>query len=407
MWEYFVCHSPFGSTQLRTYLAVSFVTISFLISIASAVSAQAKRPDEKQGSVSFAWRVKISDVVGERPIGEIFGNEREFQAHEYLSMKFIDSNTVAVAYVFRELNTRLTHRDSSLSSSSLRLQIILVNATTGKAIEARSVVAASRRAGIVAVNEGRLVAQVEGKLVLYSAELQPIRDFSLPDSDKRGWQVVPSPTGKTLLVIPRDHGTGQWLVVDTNSLRLTGSWTDNLDGAVAVSDSSFAKVTCVWRHKCSPELQLRSLLSNWVPLPNVELQSHSSPQFVNDDVIFLSGHPSQFIQTDGTTLLADALPGSTCFWEAGISSSFGRRVIVPTCEIVESARGLDIGGTVELRAITIYDAPFDGRSYYFSYTGPKQKGLTYLAVSPSGHKLAVLNNGSLGIIDLPEPRPVN
>ncbi len=69
-------------------------------------------------------------------------------------------------------------------------------------------------------------------------------------------------------------------------------------------------------------------------------------------------------------------------------------MIVPNCEIVESARGLDFERDGELRAITIYDAPFDGRSYYFSYTGPKQKGLTYLAVSPSGVS-AVLNNGSL------------
>jgi hypothetical protein len=392
---------------LWTYLVVSFVTVSFLISSASVACAQTKNRGATQSSVSFAWRIKVSDVLGESPVGEIFGNEREYEAHEHLTIKFLDSNTIAVAYVFRENNLRLLHRDSSVSSSSLRLQPIFVNALTGKAIAAPNVVAGSRRAGIVAVSEGQFVAQVEGKLVLYSREVRPIKDLSLSELGQGEWEVISSPTGKRLLVIPRDHITGRWLLVDTSSLRQTDSWTDNLDGAVTISDSGFAKVTCTWRHNCRPELQLRSSLSNWTPIPNLQFPGPSSPQFVNDDVIFLSGNPARFIRTDGTMLLVDALPGAACFWETGIPSSSGRRLIVPTCEVKGSARGLDIGGAVELRAITIYDAPFYNRSYSLRYKGPKLKGLTYLAISPSGDRLAILNDGFLGVVDLPEERSLN
>ena len=342
----------------------------------------------------------LSSNRGKKPVGEIYGGEREYRAREHVSLRFIDNDRIIVTFVIREGIVQRRHRSDSASEFTWRLQPILVDASQGKALQGSILPAGSRRAGIVAAEHGRLVVQQEGKLVLYSSELIPIKDIALPRVIGREWQVLSSPSGNALLVVPRDHLPGLWLWIDTNSLKVVTSWEDDLSGTAAISDTEIAMVTCTWRHDCRPTIQLRTPVTTWQTITNLD-PGKSSPRFLSDDVLFLSGGPNRFLHKNGVLLLSDTLPGG-CSWEQAVPSADAQRLVVPVCDVRGGAPMLDVGGTSELKALAIYDAPFSERSYTLKLRGPKQKGLTYLAVSPNGSRLAVLNNGSLGLIRLPK-----
>jgi hypothetical protein len=88
--------------------------------------------------------------------------------------------------------------------------------------------------------------------------------------------------------------------------------------------------------------------------------------------------------------------GSTAIPSAG-----GQRFVVPFFKLTGRVAGLDVGGHGELRTLSVYDAPFRRCSYHLDVKGLKVKGQAQLALSEDGLKLAILNNGSLYLFQLP------
>jgi len=83
------------------------------------------------------------------------------------------------------------------------------------------------------------------------------------------------------------------------------------------------------------------------------------------------------------------------------SAADSQRFVVPSCKLKGRVQALDLGGYDELSKILVYDPPFHGLSRVLDVKGAKIKDLTLLALSPDGYKLAVLNDESIYLFDLP------
>jgi hypothetical protein len=89
---------------------------------------------------------------------------------------------------------------------------------------------------------------------------------------------------------------------------------------------------------------------------------------VNEDVLFLSGHPWKLLRTDGKVVFAENPP-----FEGGtvIPSAGGQRFVVPFFKLTGDFPAIDIAGHGVLKKISVYDTPFHTRSYNLDIKGPK------------------------------------
>jgi hypothetical protein len=168
---------------------------------------------------------------------------------------------------------------------------------------------------------------------------------------------------------------------------------------VASADDKIAIVTCTWSHDCEPHIQVRGIATDWKTIAPGSRKS--SPQFVNQDLILLSGNPVRLIQTDGKMILEDEVPFAPCWWGKAFPSASGQRFIVPTCAQKGAVSALDIGGHALLKEVLLYDSPFHRRSYTLDLKGPPLKDLALFAVSPDGLRLAILSDESVEVVRLP------
>jgi hypothetical protein len=82
-------------------------------------------------------------------------------------------------------------------------------------------------------------------------------------------------------------------------------------------------------------------------------------------------------------------------------SAGGQRFIVTSSRLTGAISGLDAGGYAVLKKISVYDAPFHARNYTMDVMGPKIKGPMQRALSPDGSLLAILDNESVYVFQLP------
>jgi hypothetical protein len=264
----------------------------------------------------------------------------------------------------------------------------------------------------VAVNDGKFVTQSGTTLTLYSADAKELNKLLLPPppNDFVGWQTHPSPTGKSVLFMTNDYmatSPKMWLWVDTNSLEILRSWKDIVSGWIGISDSTVTMTACLLsEYHCEPNVEVRGLATEWKTIAPIEKQSHwgLSPEFVNQNTIFLSGHPWKLLQSDGKVVLTENAP-----FEGSIAvpSADGQRFVVPFFQSKGGVASLDIGAHGELKAISVYDAPFHQRSFKLNVTGSKieDRG-TQMVLSPSGSLLAILCDESVYLFQLP-PTPAS
>jgi hypothetical protein len=174
-------------------------------------------------------------------------------------------------------------------------------------------------------------------------------------------------------------------------------------GEVAISDKTISMIACsFYPCRCNPNVEVRGFATEWKTVAANEGRPQSSPRFLNEDTIFLSGHPWKLLQTDGKVILTENAPfeGSTA-----ISSSSGQRFVVPFFQSKGGVAALDISAHGELKTLSVYDAPFHERSYRLEVKGPKIKELAQLALSPDGSKLAILYDELVYLFQLPPPPP--
>jgi hypothetical protein len=348
-------------------------------------------------SVVPQWHTDLRSAIKSAPLGPFFAGEGEYKALPHLSLWFTDNDTIVATFVTQESNPSLSSRASSNTNPSLRLLPVFLNAVTGKIIATPEWSSGSRNAGIIAAHDGRFVTQAGNELTLYMANLTPLKKAILPSLAEGDWIAYPSPTGKNILFLQSGHRTGSWLWLETETLQILHSWEDTQNGDVAVTDDKIAMVTCTWSHNCEPSLQIKSIGTDWKTIGLGHRKSY--PQFVNQDMLLVSGLPTKLIRADGETVFVES--GSVGCGSNATPSTSGQRFVVPVCAIKGAITGLDIGGHQVLRQVLLYDAPFRGRSYTLDVKGSPIKDQTLFALSPDGLQLAILNDESVEVLKLP------
>lgn len=380
---------------LLTSSAVLFAVACSLIS----GSAAAPVITPKHETVTPKWRTNLRSVIGSAPLGQVFGRTREYKALPRTSLWFTDNNTIVATLVTREGKPSLSSRDGSDTTLPLRLRPVFLDATTGKVMATPDWPSDSRNAGIIAVHDGRFVTEVGNELTLYASDLKPLKKSKLPSLPEGDWIAHPSPTGKNILFLPPGHRAGSWLWLETDTLQILHSWEDTQNGDVTVADDKIAMITCTWSHDCEPHIQVRGIATDWKTIAPGYRQSY--PQFVNEDMLLLSGNPIRLIQADGKVVFVEDTPFEGCWWGRAFPSAGGQRFVVPACAVKGAVAALDIGGHAVLKKILLYDGPSHGRSYTLDVKGPPIRDLTLFAVSPDGLQLAILNDDSVEVLRLP------
>jgi hypothetical protein len=381
------------------------ISLAALFLLAHFLSSPSAPPvDTASGAITANWRADLRAAVGSAPLGLVVGRGHETRLQPTTSLRFVNNNTVVATFVTREEKTALSSRDNSDSNLPLRLRAIFLDASTGKVMSTQAWPSESRFAGIVATNDGNFVTQRGVVLTLYSPDVKEVRRLSLPpiQQDLWGWDAHPSPTGKNILFATPNLTTTlatPWVWVDTTTLQIVRSWKEAQSGWVGISDNAVAMIACSFPlYHCDPNVETRGITTEWKAIGPIERRFQSIPRFLNEDTIFLSGHPWKLLRTDGKVILTENTPfeGSTA-----ISSSIGQRFVVPFFRSKGGVTALDIGAHGELKTISIYDAPFHERSYRLDVKGPKIKELAQLALSPDGSKLAILYEESVYVFQLP------
>ena len=341
-----------------------------------------------------AWEVKLRDTIPSEPLGRILGQGHETRGKPRTSLWFLDNKTIAVTFITREGEPKLSRHEALDANAALRLRAIFLNAENGKVVNSCAWPTESRFASVVDVHDGEFVTERGPELALYSPDLKELKRLELPSTvDDDEWYAYPSPAGKSILFVTtnlRTRSPVPWIWIDAGNLTVARSWRESQSGWIGISDNSIAMTKCVWFFDCKPEVEVRSIEGDWKAIASADRHSLPHPQFIDDDLVFLLGRPTELVRTDGQILFREGTPLEGCWWGGAVVSST-QRVAIPSCKLKGVVRSLDIGGHDVLEKLVLYDPPFRGPSYVLDLKGPTIEGLTTLAISPDGSRLAILN----------------
>lgn len=405
-------------------------TLSGALSITACLLASGARAPRRAAvapstmPVAPAWRVNLRPLMGGEPLGVVEGGE--VGAKPETSLWFLDDGTVLVTFVTRNpgAKARLAKPGEDAPSAPLLLHVITLSANTGATKAAAARPTGSRWARVVAVRGGGFLAQAGRRLYLCTGRLDCLRSLTLPRRGDLGaeyyWAPSPSPTGRSILFLPSNWSTAlvPWVWVDTQKLSVARVWRGPLSGPVGVSDSRIVMTRCGYAlddKTCLPavvEGDLGGELHTVAPAS----REHNlpTPQFVTNDVLLLWGDPILILRADGQVVFRehpkdDPRVFGGCWWGAAAVAASGRRFAWPVCKLVGRSNFFDATGTEVLKRVVLFDAPFRGPSYVLSVRGPKIRNGAYMAMSPDGTKLAILNSDDtkhepLELINLPPLR---
>ena len=357
------------------------------------------------GAIAASWSADLRPEIGNAPLGLVVGRGHETRLPPTTSLWFLDNNTIVATFVTHDERIALSNRDSD-TNLPLRLRAIFLDASNGRIMSTQAWPSDSRFAGIVAVNDGNFTTQRGVVLTLYSPDAKEVGRLTLPpiQQDLWGWVAHPSPTGKSILfATPNLTTTGQtpWIWVDATTLRIVRSWKEVQSGWFGISDDATAMLACTFPlYHCDPNLAIRSLTTEWKTVAPID-RAQSSARFLNEDTIFLSGHPWKPLRTDGSVILTENTPFEG---DMAIPSANGQRFVVPFFQSKGGFAALDIGAHGELKTFSVYDAPFHKRSYKLDVKAPRIRETAKLALSPDGSKLVILYQESVYLFQLPPPQ---
>jgi hypothetical protein len=378
----------------KTFLVVSLLLTSFHGN-GPVLAAQTS-------SVEPVWHTTLG-VDFKARLGVVLGKSREYRFAPKTSVWFTNNDTIAVTFVMGGSADRpqLSHRaDLSNENSTLRLRALFIDAANGKITASPDWPCSSRYASIVAAYDGKFVTQTGIQLILYDHELNQLKKLRLPELKEYEWGALPSPTGRNILFVPTQLKGDSWLWVDAESLQMIRSWTETRSGYVAISDEKLAMITCIWSSECTPEVKIRSLSTDWETIMTGQKRMYL--QFVDQDILFISGPTKKFIRMSGEIVYEDRNHTTEgCGRNLMLSTADGRRLVIPNCETKGAIRSLDIGGNSILKSLLVYDLLSQVHEFNLNVKGPRIQGQMQFALSPDGSKLAVLNGETVQLFQLP------
>lgn len=382
--------------------AIAFILISTGVSISRAREV----PEPSQISASPKWRTDLRGVLGTTPLGLTVGNGRETTGKPRVSIWFLNNEKVVATFITREGDSRLSTSRNKNETSSTRLRAIFLNASTGEVTSTINWPTESRFAGIVAVDSGKFVTETGTHLTLFSSGLAPEKTLNLSATSENGWASYPSPTGKNVLFIPSglSGSIKPWILINTANLKVTRSWQDVHTGWVAISDSWIAMTACGWISHCEPFVEVRGPGTEWNEVSSASRPNNvPRPHFVDERTLLLQGMPTKLVDVDAQAKWSANLVHEACWWGGVYSASEAARFVVPSCSLRSHVGAIDVDGVEILKSFLIYDAPFEGPSptHILNLQGPTIKGLPYLALSPDGSRIAILDGEAIELVGLP------
>jgi hypothetical protein len=356
----------------------------------------------KHEVITPKWRVDLRPAIGDTPLGLVVGHGHETKGRPHTSLWFLDDKTIVVTFVIREDKPNLSTHDDPELGSPLRLRAIFLDVTTGKILATQTWPTGSAFAHIVATHDRKFVTQRGTALTLYSPDYKELKKIGLPVLEGTNWTPHPSPTGRNILFIAtnlRATSTVPWIWVDTDSLQIIRSWEEIQSGWVGISDDKIAMTTCVWMYDCKPDVKIRGLDTKWETVAPAAADRKPQPQFIDDDRLFLPGQG--LVRADGKVLFTQKASTGGCWWSRAVPATSGKRFVFPSCTQKGVNSFLDLEGYSVLKKILLSDKSFLGWSYELEVRGPIIRDLFELAISPDSLQLAILNDQSLEVFQLP------
>ena len=329
---------------------------------------------------------------------------------------FPTQDMMIVTFVTREAPTGLPRRGQTEASLPFRLHALFIDAKEGRLRATRQWPTASEWSEIAPAPKGKFVVITPDELMLYSPEVEPLRQLPLhltAEASKHHWSIRPSPPGGRYMIVAygsNEPRTGDFVVrrqlVDTESLRVIRAWTEKKtiyngwsisDDGTVLAGEEIGTLDGPFRWLCQGR---RDVGQPSLPPPYCSFLS-----LVNNQVVFAMGYSWRemaLMSTSGDVLMdrQDFFPAREVLdlWAPWAASPSGERLAITVDKLKGGSAVLDIGPTVSLSRVSVYDIP--ARQWIYSLDGKKQgaKRISAIALSPDGSLLAWINQD--GILEL-------
>jgi hypothetical protein len=320
---------------------------------------------------------------------------------------FLSDERLVVTFISHIVPETLPRRSTPEGPSNLQLKALFIDAGTGQVQASHEWPTFSERSRIMPTLGGKFVVVTPDKLTLYSPEIQPLKRLDLPvkrDAVQGGWDAVPSPGGKYLMIwyytLPDGDSTMSALI-EIATVRTVVPWAQGANGFIPLDDGNV--VTGVGS-------RIGPLRGPWRPLGIPWRQGCKPTRFLialSDSVLFGGTSVSIDRWCYGLALTTDQilfereLPDKEFVGLVGVSAG-GQRFAVETYKIHGESWLLDIGGHALVYRIRVYEIP--ARRWIFALDGKKQgiKTISGLALSHDGSLLALINqDGILEVYRVP------
>lgn len=321
-------------------------------------------------------------------------------------LHFLSADRLVVTFVSHVVPPTLPRRGQPEVASSLELNALFINATTGKLEATRKWPTTAERSRIAPAPKGGFVVITPDKLVLYSPTMQPIGELNIPvgrEASETFWDAVPSPRGDYILIWydSRDGRHCTFELVNTQSMEVTGSGPNDhgpgsipvyavLDDGTMLADNSRGALVLEpprgpWRE---PQFAWSPGCKAWWHLPV------SGQALFGGRTLGIERWCYSLALTTGEVVFELPLPEKEMARYVTGSGSRERLALA-----IEKGRGgswlLDIPDRYSLNRITVYD--IQSRQWIFSLQGKVQhiRSISGLALSPDGSNLALIDQDGI------------
>ena len=314
---------------------------------------------------------------------------------------FFDEDRLVVYAVDQEIG-QLSSRRSPEISSPFRLNIWIVDVSSG-AIQAHRDVGTRIYDSSVQVAGGTLLVKTAGTVRAYSPDLAKSHDVPLALDPNVRLLMTVSPTGKTIMLDrpPKKYLLGEMNhvdVLDARSFEIRYSWKESplLGQSYSISDQAIAA-------KRDDSIEVADFATGkWVRvgIPSGVCFAQNIPTFCNDDELVYSCDKFIVASTTGKILMEDAFRKGDGASGKTATARNGRFVAVSidTIKISKHIFTEAHWGVVDTH-INVYDLSLR-RSVASIEVKPLPKNDYDLALSPSGSKLALLNDRDVSVYEL-------
>lgn len=379
------------------FLAISLTTLSRAHGRNGLPASGAGPADQS------VWRVDLHSYGydGYKP-------SREFRTAGTLHpLCFLTDGTLVASFLRHDSAPALVPRDGK-NEHPLKLHSIFLSPQVGRVRATRAWATPHPYVDVFAAHDGQFVVLLPGKLTLYSPDLEPTRELSIPvpappaslagvDSSPQG--------GSVLLTEIGINSTSYW--IGTDGLRVLRSWRDSL-GVSSASDRHVAfRREYLTQNGFVGEVRLRDPSGTERLVCRGSLGADCGPaQFVSDDILaVVQPHDFRLIRIDGEKLFAEHLREEDWLGQRRVAvSADGTRVALTAWAHKGGNAFFDIGWRAVLKRVMVFDVR--SRSWAATLEGSKWKlgyeDLLGIALSPDGSLLALMDaTGIVRVYRLP------